>query len=78
MQFTYSLQAVAPRSRDTYPYTCSDFLTVLFQFSFSIYFRVVIAYIIWYWIWILSLRVSPDLDREPDTSILPNLTFLVV
>ena len=54
------------------------FLTVLFQFSSSIYFWVVIAHVIWYRIWILSLKVSPDLDQEPNTSILPDLIFLIV
>ena len=72
------LTDIAPRSRDTYPDTCPDFLTILFQFPSSIYFWVVIAYVIWSQIWILSLRVSIDLDLKPDTGLLPYLTFLVV
>ena len=73
------MQAVAPRTRDTYPDACPKFFsTVLFQFFSSIYFWVVIAYVIVYRIWILRLRVSPDPDRDPDTSMLPDLTFLVV
>ena len=54
------------------------FLTILFQFSSSIYFWVVFACVIWYRIWILSLKVSPDPDWEPDTSMLPDLIFLEV
>ena len=52
--------------------------TVLIQFSSGICFWVVITYVTVYRIWILRPRVSPDLDRELDIGIPPNLTFLVV
>ena len=74
---TWKVESVAPRSGTRTQIGVLNFLTVLFQFSSSIYFWVVIAYIIWCQIWILSLRVSPDLNRALDSSVLPDLTSLV-
>ena len=54
------------------------FLDRIVQFSSSICFWVVITYVIVYRIWILRPRVSSDPDREPDTSLQSDLTFLVV
>ena len=57
----------------------SQFFDHIFLFSPQIYFYFVIIYIIiWYQILIFRLKVSPNLNRGPDPSVLLNLIFLVV
>jgi len=67
-----------PCSRDTYLDTCPNFFNRMVSISPRIWFWFVIIYIMLYWIWILRLRVSPGLDRGTDTSVLSDLTFLII